>query len=306
MKNLSSIKSLIYQKIPKSILLPTLSAYGQFKTRKVRQVFENADPYPASLDLQTLETLQNLYSYKIATQYDTQSVTKRGQEKAERILQLIGKPSKNLLHCLELGAGRGEVSEYLQQKGRQVTAIDIDLSNKLDKLGNNNINYYEMNATQLTFPQESFDLIFSFNAFEHFLHPDLVLKEAIRVLKKGGYLYLSFDPLYYSPWGLHVYHIITFPYSQCLFSEKILNDFIRSKGLCQLDDQLNRWSIEKYRGLWKQFNSILQPCFYYEKINPFYINLIEEYPTCFKSKNQSFENFIVSGIEVLFKKVDEL
>jgi len=303
MKILPAIKSIIYQNTPKSILTPSLTIYTQFKTRKTKEIFQNASSFPTWLDFDQIVTLQNRYTPRTTVQYDTKVVVKRGEEKAQRILELIGKPSALIVNCLELGTGRGEVSEYLQTQGKQMTAIDIDLKNILEQSEDAGVKYYPMDATDLTFLDESFDLVFSFNSFEHFLEPHLVLAEAIRVLKKGGYLYLCFDPLYYSPWGLHAYRLFTFPYCQCLFSEEMLKDFAETKGISLSYQSLNRWSIEQYRQLWQQFDSLIKPSFYREKYNPFYIDLINEYPSCFKSKKQSFENFVISGIEVLFQKI---
>ena len=57
-------------------------------------------------------------------------------------------------------------------------------------------------AEHLPFEDESFDLIYSTNVLEHVQNPEKVLKESIRVLKKGGYLQFVI-PNYFSFWEGH-------------------------------------------------------------------------------------------------------
>jgi SAM-dependent methyltransferase len=54
----------------------------------------------------------------------------------------------------------------------------------------------------LSFPDRSFDLVFSSNVLEHVKDPARVLAEAIRVLKPGGYLFFTY-PNYCSFWEGH-------------------------------------------------------------------------------------------------------
>ena len=80
-----------------------------------------------------------------------------------------------------------------------------------------------MDAANMQFEDETFDFVFSYDAFEHFASPENVLLEAIRVVRKRGYIYLEFGPLYYSPYGEHAYRSITVPYCQFLFPLPRLN-----------------------------------------------------------------------------------
>ena len=132
-----------------------------------------------------------------------------------------------------------------------------------------------------------------------------MIREAIRVVKRGGYIYLFFGPLYMSPFGLHAFESITVPYCQFLFPKDLLEDFVNGKGLKKIDfDQVNRWSLEDYRKLWSQYSHRLQRIRYYEVPSPFELDLIVKYPSCFKSKTKSFDNLVVWAIEVLFRKTE--
>ncbi len=57
-------------------------------------------------------------------------------------------------------------------------------------------------ATQLPFAANEFDVVFSFSVFEHLEAPDLVMKELGRVLRPGGFAYMSVH-LYSSEGGCH-------------------------------------------------------------------------------------------------------
>lgn len=59
-------------------------------------------------------------------------------------------------------------------------------------------------AEDLDFPSESFDCIFSCNALHHVQDLLLVLKKLHTVLKKGGYLYANFGPIWSAPDGSHI------------------------------------------------------------------------------------------------------
>lgn len=54
------------------------------------------------------------------------------------------------------------------------------------------------------FPSCSFDLIYSHSVFEHLKHLDRAMAQVDRLVKLGGYIYLTVCPLYYSPTGSHV------------------------------------------------------------------------------------------------------
>lgn len=62
--------------------------------------------------------------------------------------------------------------------------------------------FAECAGEDLSFPDQTFDLVFSSNVLEHAKDPAQVLSEGIRVLKPGGYLYFTY-PNYCSFWEGH-------------------------------------------------------------------------------------------------------
>ena len=195
------------------------------------------------------------------------------------------------------------VSSALAAQGKKTTAIDSRSEGFDERARRSGVSLMQMNAAMLNLPDESFDFIFSYDAFEHFASPAKVLQEAIRVVKPGGHIYLEFGPLYYSPYGEHAYRTIRVPYCQLLFSETTLNDFADKVGLPRIDfDHVNRLSLLDYRNIWEQCVPAVERVQYSEAANLAHLDLIRKYPSCFKSKSDHFENFTVASINVLFRK----
>jgi SAM-dependent methyltransferase len=59
-----------------------------------------------------------------------------------------------------------------------------------------------MPAEEMTFPDESFDVVYALAVFQHLGRPEEVLRQMVRVLRPGGVLYLDFI-LYTSQTGAH-------------------------------------------------------------------------------------------------------
>lgn len=87
---------------------------------------------------------------------------------------------------LDLGAGAGIIPAMnFRGKAKRICGIDLDprvTENRFLDEGR------VCDANSIPYPDNSFNLIFSDNVFEHLEQPELVLKEAMRVLKPGGKL----------------------------------------------------------------------------------------------------------------------
>jgi 2-polyprenyl-3-methyl-5-hydroxy-6-metoxy-1,4-benzoquinol methylase len=272
---------------------------GKLRTQRS---FSQAGDSPAYLDSSALETLQKKYPFPSEYGYDAKSLEDRGLTRAAQILRLPG--GREATSFLELGCWDGMVSCILCRKGKNVTAIDSMDEGFDERASREGVTLLQMTATDIQFENESFDFVFSYDSFEHFAQPDRVFQEAIRTVKKGGYIYLEFGPLYMSPFGEHAYRSISVPYCQFLFSKSQINDFANQKGLKPIDfNHVNGWTLEDYRKLWKKYSHMLDTVRYYENKDLSHLDLIRTYPSCFKSKSKTFENFLVSNITVLFRKI---
>ncbi|MCP4681814.1 MAG: class I SAM-dependent methyltransferase [Desulfobacterales bacterium] len=296
-------REIIKKIVPKLCRYKLKNTLRNLKTLKARRVFEISHDKPEWLGKDMLKYLQEKYPYPRKISYDPKSLEKKGEYHAKAILGLFGKQRKKIHTILELGCGAGMVSCALQHKGR--VSIPIDIRSGFDERAvREEVPFFKMDAAQLGFKDESFDIVFSLAAFEHFNEPDLVLKEATRVVRTGGYIYLHFGPLYMSHFGLHAYRSITVPYCQFLFQEELLMNFCIEKNLKPPDfSSVNKWSLEDYRELWARYSSKLRRIKYYEYLNVDHVNLIVRHSSCFKSKTKNFNNLVVPELEVLFQKI---
>lgn len=98
---------------------------------------------------------------------------------------------------LDLGCGYGRVAVELAKRAKKITGIDISQDNikfaqslyqQVDTL-----EFYKMNAVELDFPADIFDVTICVqNGISSFKEdPYLLVKEALRVTKRGGILLFS-------------------------------------------------------------------------------------------------------------------
>jgi len=201
------------------------------------------------------------------------------------------------LKTLEIGCGDGMTSYYLKDNGFDSYCCDINPA-RLDKRAKNSVQFHTYSAEKLGYNDNYFDLVFSYNSFEHFLNPEQVLSEMSRITKTNGYIYLDFGPLYESPWGLHAYRHITVPYCQFLFSEYDMNNCLKKDKLSDLI-HVNKWSIEQFRALWNKFQDELALLHYKEDLDYEGLDIIKTHPQFFTKK---LENYLIHSISILFRK----
>jgi SAM-dependent methyltransferase len=102
---------------------------------------------------------------------------------------------------LDLGAGPGHYTAALQRAGATVIPIDLGEEN-MRKAGEAGLAAVQTDATRLPFPEASFDGVFCSNMLEHVPTAERVVDEIERVLKPGGWGWISWTN-WYSPWGGH-------------------------------------------------------------------------------------------------------
>jgi ubiquinone/menaquinone biosynthesis C-methylase UbiE len=101
-------------------------------------------------------------------------------------------------NVLEIGPGPGVTTDWLRERVPALTCVEIDraLASFLKgRLEGTNVSVLEGDATQMTFPDASFDSAVCFTMLHHVPSvglQDKLLTEAHRVLKPGG-LFLGSD-----------------------------------------------------------------------------------------------------------------
>ena len=130
--------------------------------------------------------------------------------------------------------GSGGKTLLLSQMGAaKVTGIDIgesfidEAKNFAKSKGVSNIEFLAGDAHNLPFADKSFDMVFSFDAFEHVSNPEKMLSEVKRVLKPGGRFVMSFTT-WGNRQGHHMTDAINVPWAHMLVSEKNLMQAYRS------------------------------------------------------------------------------
>jgi len=96
------------------------------------------------------------------------------------------------LDILELGAGRGTVSQYLAEAGHRTTLADrsqvgLDMAvENYERFQMQPPDVVHTDAQGTELPDASFDCVFSIGLLEHFDQPQSVLAESLRLLRSGG------------------------------------------------------------------------------------------------------------------------
>ncbi len=143
---------------------------------------------------------------------------------------------------LDVGCGAGFLANDLAKASFDVTGIDIsnaslDVAKSYDET--NNVKYIHASAYELPFQDASFDVVSAMDVLEHVEKPELLIKEAKRVLKpRGLFFFHTFDrnPLSYfviikgvewfvknTPKNMHVYDLFIKP--------KELENMLKKEGL---------------------------------------------------------------------------
>lgn len=94
-------------------------------------------------------------------------------------------------NILEMGCSTGDSSSEFVMTGHNVTGIDMD-DEKLFIAKNRGIKILKLDLNNnLPLNHESYSTIFAFDIMEHLNNPGNLVKEAYRILKKGGKFYAS-------------------------------------------------------------------------------------------------------------------
>ncbi len=137
--------------------------------------------------------------------YKGEDVHRVGYNKAYLASMFKYVPPLRGMRILEIGCSDGLACDLLLTEGPEsVDGIDI-LESTGCSFRDPRISYSQMDASSLSYEDESFDFIYSIATLEHCKEPLAVLDEMKRALRPGGYAYVQAAPLYHSPFGHHMF-----------------------------------------------------------------------------------------------------
>ncbi len=110
-------------------------------------------------------------------------------------------PQKDLI-VLEAGVGRFGWAHLFGKFFDKVYGLDIEDYSAFHP----NVEFVTSDLTgEIPLPDQSVDLVVCYSVLEHVLDVPAALANFDRILKTGGHLHLTVDPLYYSAEGAHIY-----------------------------------------------------------------------------------------------------
>lgn len=285
-------------------VLPYSARYGlkrlwaEAATARARQRWNAAEPCGA-LDPGALDHLVSRYPIApCAYSYSAADVLARGDARATSLAQYVSPASSTL----EIGSADAMTAGALAQRGHRAVAIDIDTSRTDARARRRGVDVITMDATRLGFAEHSFDLVYSFNSFEHLPDPAATFSETVRVLRPGGVGVISFAGLRWSPQGAHLYKAIGIPWVTVLFEADDVRAYLASRGLPTHGPWVNDYSIEQFRSSFRSQAPLIETVRYREARNCWHSDLLTRYAEVFKGRAPSFDSLIVDSVDFVFRK----
>jgi SAM-dependent methyltransferase len=104
-----------------------------------------------------------------------------------------------------------------------------------------------MDASQMQFEDHTFDVCYCIAVLEHVKNPLVVLQEIKRVMRRGGYGYIQAGPLYFSPFGHHMFgYFDDYPWIHLRLSKAQIAAYAKERDIDQPISQATGMSVETY------------------------------------------------------------
>ncbi len=285
------------------LVMSVMGRLSRLDARAARHAFDRADASPDYLDADALPVLVERYRQG-PQRWDKRLPADKAVGRATEVLRSVERSlpvGVSQARAVELACGDGRVAMHLSHRLAGVTGIDLSDENFSPDAAKR-VPIRIEDAADLSLEDNSVDLVYTFDAFEHFSDPRAVLDEVHRVLKPGGVMYASFGPLWNSAFGPHQWGRIDVPYLHHLFGADDLDAYADANARRRLTPNVNRLPLAYFRSLFSTADRHFRRIGYVEKMNVTFADLIVEHPTCFCAKVNDFDELCVRSIEVTLKK----
>lgn len=174
------------------------------------------------------------------------------------IRAMVPHPSSNIL---DIGCGTGRALREFAAIIDSGRLVGVDISDRMIEeavhkaAGIRNLEFHVGSADHLPFDDESFDHVTSMNAFHHFPDQRKALKEMVRVLKKGGSVYVADITGHTLPFpiaGNKVWNMIEKPFAPQVnaLSKRDFVKLFQDAGLCDVKQAPASLGYHKYGRYW--------------------------------------------------------
>jgi SAM-dependent methyltransferase len=218
----------------------TLETMRRVFRRVVKRVLDPQSarpaPTPTSINLEELATKDVWF-------YD--HFVKVPQMVADLLARAIALKSADVL---DFGCGEGLMAKGLARYARSVHGVEIatwfpDVEERFERMFGEENPFPPVNlqvvqpGAPLAYRDGFFDAVYAWSVFEHVADVPFAFSEIHRVLRPGGVFLLQIYPLYYSPYGAHLWDVLNEPWIHLKLGREELLDRIEHVSLGDGPDQ---------------------------------------------------------------------
>jgi SAM-dependent methyltransferase len=236
--------------------------------------------------------------------YSHDGQTKLAQTRYEELMSIAG--NMRVSSVCEIGPGSGMLLNEFTVRGVD-RAFAVDIEDRLYEK-HKSVRVILSGVHEMDIPDESVDLVYSYDALEHIPRPNAAVFHCLRILRPGGLLFLKIGGTYFSPWGYHFYAILRIPYIHVLFPEKLL---LRYAERIQLDTQseevrripwTNGVAGTSYFAIGRELPDSARLLDFSYDFDVSQWRIIRDHAHIFKAKRVNFDDFFIGGISLLIRK----